>query len=240
MMIFLGFLLLFVIARSRTLPGDPRLEDDPELTPGFFEGDIALDVSQRNGVRKKSRHWPNDKEQVLLIKCAMKYIQDVSCIRFIKAADNQPYFLNITGTQRGCHSKVGFTGRVQRFNLKPYPLEKGCFRFGSIVHEMMHALGFYHMQNTYNRDEYVYIAKENIKEGHFHNFKRYDKKHIEDFESEYDYASIMHYKKYAFTKNGKDTIVPLKKEAKGVMGQRVGLTKCDIGKLNKMYKCGKN
>ncbi|XP_011186623.1 seminal metalloprotease 1-like isoform X4 [Zeugodacus cucurbitae] len=203
MMIFLGFLLLFVIARSRTLPGDPRLEDDPELTPGFFEGDIALDVSQRNGVRKKSRHWPN-------------------------------------GTQRGCHSKVGFTGRVQRFNLKPYPLEKGCFRFGSIVHEMMHALGFYHMQNTYNRDEYVYIAKENIKEGHFHNFKRYDKKHIEDFESEYDYASIMHYKKYAFTKNGKDTIVPLKKEAKGVMGQRVGLTKCDIGKLNKMYKCGKN
>lgn len=44
-------------------------------------------------------------------------------------------------------------------------LSKGCFRHGTVVHEMLHTLGFYHMQSTYDRDDYVKINWENIKSG---------------------------------------------------------------------------
>lgn len=44
-------------------------------------------------------------------------------------------------------------------------LSNGCFRHGTVVHEMLHTLGFYHMQSTYDRDDFVKIIWENIRAG---------------------------------------------------------------------------
>jgi hypothetical protein len=41
------------------------------------------------------------------------------------------------------------------------------------------------------------------------NFKKLSNSSIMDYGVEYDYSSIMHYSRKAFSKNGKDTIVPL-------------------------------
>jgi hypothetical protein len=49
----------------------------------------------------------------------------------------------------------------------------------------------------------------------------------------YDYASIMHYPKDAFSRNGKDTIVP--KDGQSI-GQRVGLSAGDIAAVAELYK----
>lgn len=73
----------------------------------------------------------------------------------------------------------------------------------------MAALGFYHMQSAYDRDDFVTIHWENIKPGMEHNFNQYNSDLVTHFNTTYDYYSVMHYGAFGFSKNGKATIVPV-------------------------------
>lgn len=117
-------------------------------------------------------------------------------------------FLCVQGNPDGCYSSVGRQGRRQTLNLALYEPEQGCFRLGTIMHEFIHALGFYHMQSATERDDFVRIAWEHIQRGMEHNFNRYDAERITNFGVEYDVTSVMHYSAYAFTSNGYATIIP--------------------------------
>lgn len=156
---------------------------------------------------------------------------------FKEATSDQEYYVNVTSESGGCYSSVGFRNRVQQLNLQNYALDTGCFRLGTIVHEFLHALGFYHQQSTWNRDDYVRIAEENITDGMEHNFSKYDNETVDNYGTAYDYGSVLHYSSFAFSKNGEMTIVPLEEGAEAVMGQRLQMSEADIDKLNTMYKC---
>lgn len=67
------------------------------------------------------------------------------------------------------------------------------------------------------------------------NFQKYNHGEADPLDLPYDYGSIMHYRKYAFTGNGFPTVVPKNKWA--TIGQRKGLSKIDIKKINKFYSC---
>lgn len=77
------------------------------------------------------------------------------------------------------------------------------------MHELMHAVGFFHQQSASERDEFVRIRWKNIKLGHEHNFKKYPAKDVTSYGIEYDYGSIMHYSAKAFSRNNESTIEPL-------------------------------
>ncbi|XP_061401157.1 seminal metalloprotease 1-like [Musca vetustissima] len=246
-LIIVTALLGFVFA----LPMVTRVETDPELTAGFIEGDMVLDSTTRNDLRDEVYRWPNNTVYYRFltefgnwghhnhILHGMKIIESVSCIRFEEAHENITNYVFITGLPAGCFSSVGYLGAgAQTYNLEIYPLDQGCFRLGTIVHEFLHTLGFYHMQSSANRDEYVFINKTNIAEGTLNNFNKYNTTVVDDFDEEYDYGSVLHYSAYAFSANGEMTIVPLKEdEAAGIMGQRRGMSKSDINRLNLMYRC---
>jgi hypothetical protein len=53
--------------------------------------------------------------------------------------------------------------------------------------------------------------------------------------SEYDYGSVMHYSRTAFSINGSDTIVATRDMGDNIMGQRVRISDKDITRLNRMY-----
>jgi len=136
---------------------------------------------------------------------------------------------------QGCYSYVGMNGGQQIFNLAPSPIGKGCFKFYTIVHEFIHALGFVHMHCATERDEYIKVVEENILPNSSHNFVKYNKNVVTQYGIKYDYGSVMHYPATAFSKNNKSTIIPLKSLNGEFMGQRERLSDLDIARINAMY-----
>ena len=68
-----------------------------------------------------------------------------------------------------CWSYMGRKGGKQTLSLKP-PDDKKCHCLcdvGRTLHEMMHALGFYHEHSRTDRDNYIKIVEENVKKGNF-------------------------------------------------------------------------
>ncbi len=106
------------------------------------------------------------------------------------------------------------------------------FSFGNAVHEMGHAIGYFHEQSRNDRNNFVTINWQNIVASAQHNFAQYLNSG-QDIGA-YDYCSIMHYPRKAFSINGQDTITPLKAGAE-CMGQRTALSAGDIAAMKTMY-----
>lgn len=115
----------------------------------------------------------------------------------------------------------------------------GCLDYGSILHELIHALGFTHMQNHAERDKYVTIHWENIDKIQYSNFQRVSAFEYDNFGTAYDFYSVMHYNEHAFTKNRYSTIVPKQKYIawRGHFGNRKSISSGDASRINKMYRC---
>lgn len=93
------------------------------------------------------------------------------------------------------------------------------------------------MHNHANRDNFIDINWENIDPDLWTNFKKLNPAESSSFGTNYDYMSIMHYDRKAFSKNGQDTMVPKNRKYVDKIGHRIGMTKGDAKRINNMYKC---
>lgn len=109
----------------------------------------------------------------------------------------------------------------------------GCVHYGIVEHELNHALGFQHEHTRSDRDGYVTINWANIDPSTVSNFNL---KNTNNLKTTYDYSSIMHYGKTAFSINGLDTITPIP-DPSVTIGQRQELSAIDILRINTLYKC---
>ena len=89
----------------------------------------------------------------------------------------------------GCSSAVGKHGGEQHLSLKPICIFQNGKPFGSVIHEFIHALGFFHEQGRTDRDEYIELNMKNIWDPDSYMIMD-DTNH---FNVPYDGRSIMHY-----------------------------------------------
>ncbi|KAB0791561.1 hypothetical protein PPYR_03361 [Photinus pyralis] len=217
---------------------------NPEETGEYFEGDILLPADySKNGLLNETYRWTgavipyeivglfSSRERELIARAMGEYHKH-TCIRFRPKTNFDADWVTITSTSSGCWSSVGRSGGRQIVNLQ----SPGCLtKIGTTIHELLHACGFYHEQNRYDRDLYVAINWENIQETKKTNFRKIENDTITIFEIDYDYGSVMHYSAKAFSANGQPTITTLKENV--TIGQRDGFSESDLVKLRKMYNC---
>ncbi|XP_041782219.1 zinc metalloproteinase nas-15-like [Anopheles merus] len=234
---------------GRAAPSDQPADQ----TGDNFEGDILLSDEQQKEMRKRTGMylptfiWPDRTvpyeivstdftlEQTTAITTAMRTIEQHTCVRFVPATATTADYVRIAGGGSGCSSFVGRIRGAQALRLQPSSVGTGCFTQGTIVHELIHALGFYHMQSATERDLYVDILWQNIVPGREGNFQSYGTDRIINYGVGYDYGSVMHYNTHAFSANGLPTVVP--KVANVAIGQRVAMSSGDIQRIRNMYGC---
>merc|ERR1719259_213459 len=236
---------------SEDLSGSPEgdSEHDPIELAGAFEGDILLTNEQerllngdqessdtRNAIKSTIMHWTGAEipyviasgqfsSQVKgLITEVMSEFEQRTCIKFVPRTIQRAYINIIKGN--GCYSSVGSVGRRQTLSLGD-----GCHWRGTVIHELMHAAGFFHEQSRADRDDYIRINWDNIKPGMEHNFNKYDLNTISHLGKPYDLTSVMHYSANAFSRNGRPTIEVRSGVPVANMGQRNDFSQVDVEKL---------
>jgi len=146
----------------------------------------------------------------------------------------------ITSNNQGCWSYVGMlSSKSQQLNLQ----SPGCDSVGTTMHELGHALGMGHEQSRPDRDQYVTINWDNIKNGVENNF---DIAQNGDTSRPYDILSLMHYGSTDFGQ-GKTTISVKaaayakytsdpEQYSKYEPGERIGLSQADADQVADLYK----
>lgn len=167
-----------------------------------------------------------------LIYKVMQQFHDETCIKFIARKHNEPDYLRIEAL-KGCFSYVGRIGGEQTLSLGD-----GCEYRGTIAHELLHAVGFYHHQNRSDRDDFLEILWDNIargKESQFLKMNPQDNALLNEF----DYDSIMLYGPRTFGKTLDKVTMKPKREGVILLEvvEKQGLSLLDIDSVNKLYKC---
>ncbi|PSN40091.1 hypothetical protein C0J52_13739 [Blattella germanica] len=220
---------------------------------GFFEGDIVPRVDMKNAVADPELLWPyatvvfkteDDVESIIKHVFPLKTF-DIGC-----PESPQCEVLMKAMEQYHQHSCVRFkewTGEKNYVSifLNPDRLSLGqrCWYLGIVIHELGHAIGFWHEMNRPDRDEWIYVYWNNIIPGFASAFAKHDDSSVDTLNEQFDYKSIMMYDEYAFSKDGISPTLEAKdrKTIIGPIWKKPGLSKSDIRRLHKLYKCpGKN
>ncbi|GMT05974.1 hypothetical protein PENTCL1PPCAC_28148, partial [Pristionchus entomophagus] len=232
---------------SDAMYGRDRFEGDianENLNPSnielFLTGGRKGEGFQSNAIKNRHQMWPNGRIPYALssqysaysrslIAASMQEYAANTCVQWVPKNDQDQNYVYIM-PDRGCYSMVGKMGGRQTLSLG-----SGCIQKGIIIHEMMHAVGFFHEQSRTDRDDFITILWNNIQPGMQGQFEKYGQSTIQSLGTDYDYTSIMHYGNKAFSRNGQPTIVP--KQQTAAIGQRSGFSKVDAFKINTLYGC---
>lgn len=151
--------------------------------------------------------------------------QAVAGVSFVESTGSGSYVL--VKDSDGNSSYVGMIGGPQDMEIFNWNY------LYVIVHEIGHALGLEHEHSRSDRDSYVNIFYANIESGQAGNFSRSTTVNY----GSYDFDSVMHYYRTAFSQNGENTIEPKPAYTSylNTMGQRDHLSPQDGAGMAQRY-----
>ncbi|CAK8684133.1 low choriolytic enzyme-like [Clavelina lepadiformis] len=226
---------------------------------GMFEGDIIIGnensyhqlltvVGVKTRTRRaaqKNNEWPKTGDNVNIgyvfddsvsrkaKRRVMRAIQEYNkhtCIRFVPKTSQQTYLKIYAGDQ--CSSYVGKV--LPRGGQDMFV---GDCSVGSIMHELMHAVGFWHEHTRPDRDNFVAIKWANLAKEHEISIRKLNPTEWDKLDSPYDYNSIMHYPSYAYGYTSEGEPVMTDKMGEEILAQRTRFSTEDIRQINRKYDC---
>ena len=179
------------------------------------------------------------------IRQAMDHWEEHTCLRFLSRDREDSDYIEFVSFGPSCFSShIGWRGGKQVVNLLPR-----C-KFGISVHEIGHAIGFWHEQSRPDRDNYITMHYENIRGGTGNpNFFKRSSFEIDYQGSTYDYGSIMHYPTdwgvFPGCKGERCITMSVnnpeeyRRQGSPKLGHLRGLSPEDIKQTNRLYSCPK-
>ncbi|KFM60032.1 Zinc metalloproteinase dpy-31, partial [Stegodyphus mimosarum] len=236
-----GLQILTELNPTRTGDGKPIVEGDIVLPPGSkrqneieeHKGIVNILTIWTNGKVSYNFHSSVDDSLKAMIVDAMGEWEKHTCLKFTEKAIDFNY-LRFRADQEGCWSMIGRINTI--FAGQDVSIGPGCNRSNIIVHEIGHAIGFYHEQSRNDRDRYIHILWNNMPVARYSQFD----KGIENPRGvEYDFTSVMHYGPMAFTSKyfQKNTIAAKNIHHQTLIGSGMQISFRDAKMLNKMYSC---
>ncbi|XP_046578542.1 zinc metalloproteinase nas-36-like [Haliotis rubra] len=199
-----------------TLPIPYRFDDKLSFKTG------VADMTEKGHILEGVRHW-----------------EENTCIRFQEVpADTTLSPVLLFRKHTGCWSYVG---KENAFKLQEISVGEGCFSLGIVVHELGHAIGFWHEHSRPDRDDHIRVKYENVRVGEDFNFLKESWRYLDNLDVPYDIGSVMHYGATAFSVGSKATIETLEPLEQNVLGQRQMLSFYDAKQANLAYckaSCG--
>ncbi|TDH02041.1 hypothetical protein EPR50_G00168750 [Perca flavescens] len=208
----------------------------------------SLHRRRRAATSRPERVWPDGiipyvisgnftGSQRAIFRQAMRHWEKHTCVTFTERTTEESYIV-FTYRPCGCCSYVGRRGA----GPQAISIGKNCDKFGIVVHELGHVIGFWHEHTRPDRDEHVSIIRDNIQPGQEYNFLKMEPGEVDSLGEVYDFGSIMHYARNTFSRGiFLDTILP-RYDVNGVrppIGQRTRLSKGDIAQARKLYQCAR-
>uniref|UniRef100_A0A182ME15 Metalloendopeptidase n=1 Tax=Anopheles culicifacies TaxID=139723 RepID=A0A182ME15_9DIPT len=165
------------------------------------------------------------------LQAAFAQFAERTCIRFVPRTTELQY-VTITNRREGCYSYIG---------RSPDPTENmlnlqtpGCMQeVGTPVHELMHTLGFLHEQSRPDRDNFIDVFPRNLRQEYQSpafiavNFGKYTGPYGSTYDVPYNYASVMHYSRFAGAVSLERPVLKNKTPYFGDFGSNAGLTEGD-------------
>jgi len=204
---------------------DKYREGDKFVIPYFYQAGYTEDLKQD-------------------ISRALKDLGDNTCIDFKVVSESSKQYDHkikiVAGS--GCYSYVGFQGvNHQTISLR----EVGCLSRGTVQHEFMHALGFYHEQARPDAKDFIKVQYQNVGDmcgstGQESCRTQFDSLPLHEWESSrrggaYDIRSVMHYGGFDFSAEGAPTLLDMENEP--VRDQRLRFSQSDAEQICEIYKC---
>ncbi|VDM60988.1 unnamed protein product [Angiostrongylus costaricensis] len=179
----------------------------PRMRPLFNDQRFSLKLEKPTGMLNAgeaglSIEIEAAEHQRAVIARAIASYQAKTCIRFVPKTPMDFDYIVISKLD-GCYADFARVGGPQQVSLADE-----CINYPTIIHELMHVIGFIHEHQREDRDSYVEILYQNIIPGASMDFDKLSMLDLSYYGEDYDYLSIMHYERDEGSKNGQDTIEP--------------------------------
>ncbi|MCB0408035.1 MAG: hypothetical protein KDD34_07525, partial [Bdellovibrionales bacterium] len=204
-------------------------------------GDILMGkvLPEQKGIKdgaylpQETRLWPSSTIPFMIAKEvgnsqpiieAISYFNQNTPVRFVEVEEGDEEGIIFLPHEELCASHLGRVGGFQ-----PIFISGRCGK-SEVIHELMHALGFVHEHSRQDRDRFVKVHWQNIKEEFLFQFNKMPDQLVHNYSGsvfDFDAESIMLYPEEAFAKT------PGLKTLEAIGGTRIRPSRNELSRMDR-------